>query len=62
LALVIDVPRGSPDRPGDFRSYGHRECRAMIRKLKKINGSLGRARTADLVINSNRATVLKQHW
>jgi hypothetical protein len=34
LALVIDVPRGSPDRPGDYRSYGHRECRAMIRKLK----------------------------
>jgi hypothetical protein len=25
----------------------------MIRELKKINGSLGRARTADLVINNN---------
>ena len=33
----------------------YRPSRAMNRKLKNLNGSPGRARTADLVINSSGA-------
>ena len=36
-----------------YTALDERPSRAMIRELKKINGSLGRARTADLVINNN---------
>jgi hypothetical protein len=34
-----------------------RSHRTMICKPKKLNGSPGRARTADLVINSSRSTL-----
>ena len=56
------APAGTPQRrPGDYQFYAHgldeRPNRTMLRKLKKLNGSPGRARTADLVINSRRLTL-----
>ena len=56
------VPAGLPTADPvtiSFMLTGPDECPVwtMTRKLKKLNGSPGRARTADLVINSRRLTL-----
>jgi hypothetical protein len=57
--LAHDVTWEAPDRPGDFPSYGQSRWNAMgVVSGRFGSGSPGRARTADLVINSRRDSYL----
>jgi hypothetical protein len=58
IFLTKNGRAGTPRRrPGDYQFYAHgpdeRPVWTMNRKLNILNGSPGRARTADLVINSH---------